>query len=129
MILDEQALFSDEQAITTTAPSTNTIKTNGDISKGTPVEVLVKVTTAFTGLTSLKVGVETSDAENFGTATTLVETPAILTADLVKGYEFPLKFLPKGIKKYLRLKYTVVGTATAGKITAGIVDGNVEAFA
>ena len=127
MILDEQALFSDEQAVTASAASTNVIKVNGDIGKGEPVEILAQVVAAFATCTSVKVGVQTDDAENFSNAVTLAETGAIAVASLVAGYKFPIKFLPKGIKKYLRLYYTVAGSnATAGKITAGVVDGSNE---
>ena len=127
MILDEQALFSDEQAVTASAASTNVIKVNGDIGKGEPVEILAQVVAAFATCTSVKVGVQTDDAENFSNAVTLAETGAIAVASLVAGYKFPIIFLPKGIKKYLRLYYTVAGSnATTGKITAGIVDGSNE---
>lgn len=127
MILDEQALFSKEQAITASAASTNVIKVNGDIGKGEPVEILAQVVADFATCTSVKVGVQTSTTENFSTPITLAETGAIAVADLIAGYVFPLKFLPKGIKKYLRLYYTVAGNnATTGKITAGIVDGSNE---
>lgn len=127
MILDEQALFSDKQAVTASAASTNVIKVNGDIGKGEPVEILAQVAEDFATCTSVKVGVQTSDTEAFSSVTTLAETGAIAVASLVAGYKFPIKFLPNGIKKYLRLYYTVAGNnATAGKITAGVVDGSNE---
>ena len=127
MILDNQAIFSDKQAVTASAASTNVIKVNGDIAKGEPVEILAQVVAAFATCTSVKVGVQTDSAEDFSNAVTLAETAAIPVASLVAGYVFPLKFLPKGIKKYLRLYYTVAGSnATTGKITAGIVDGSNE---
>ena len=129
MILDEQGLFSDAQAVTASAASTNVIKTNGDIGKGTPVEVLIQVDTAFATLTSLTVSVQTDDAENFSNAVTLASSGAVAAASLTKGYRFPIKFLPSGIKKYLRLYYTVTGSnASAGKITAGITDSLQESF-
>ncbi len=129
MILDEQALFSNAQAVTASAVSTNCIKVNGDIGKGEPVEILAQVVTDFATCTSLKVGVQTSDTENFSSVDTLVESGAIPVASLKAGYKFPIKFLPIGIKKYLRLYYTVAGSnATAGKITAGIVDGTNEGY-
>lgn len=127
MILDEQAIFSDKQAVTATATSTNVIKVNGDIGKGDPVEVLIQVVEAFAGLTSLKVAVQTCDTEN-GSYTDLVASDAIAAANLKAGYKFPIKFLPVGIKKFLRLNYTVVGTGTAGKITAGVVSGSNEGY-
>jgi len=129
MILDEQGLFSDEQAVTDSAASDNIIKTNGDIGKGTPVPILIQVTEAFAGLTSLTVSIQTDDAENFSNAVTLASSGAVPAASLTNGYRFPIKFLPSGIKKYLRLYYTVTGSnASAGKITAGITDGLQESF-
>lgn len=127
MILDEQALFSDKQAVTQTAASTNVIKVNGDIGKGEAVEILAQVVEDFAGLTSVKLAVQTCDTEN-GTYTDLVATGAIAVAKLKAGYKFPIKYLPVGIKKFLRLNYTVAGTGTAGKITAGIVDGTNEGY-
>ncbi len=127
MILDEQALFSDAQAITETAVSTNVIKVNGDIGKGEPVEVLAQVVEDFEGLTDITVAVQTCDTEA-GEYEDLVTTGAIELEKLKAGYKFPLKFLPIGIKKYLRLNYTVSGSASAGKITAGIVDGSNEGY-
>ena len=127
MILDEQALFSDKQAVTTTAASTNVIKVNGDIGKGEPVEILAQVVEDFAGLTSLKVAVQTCDTEA-GTYEDLVVTDAVVLAKLKAGYKFPIKFLPVGIKKFLRLNYTAAGTGTAGKITAGIVSGSNEGY-
>ena len=97
MILDEQALFSDKQKITATATSTNVVKVNGDIGKGEPVELLAQVVETFAGLTSLTLTVQTCDTEN-GSYEDLVSTGAILAADLVAGYKFPIKFLPVGNK-------------------------------
>lgn len=129
MILDEQALFSDKQAVTATAASTNVIKVNGDIGKGEPVEILAQVVETFAGVTSVKLSVQTCATED-GTYEDLVSTDAIAVAKLKAGYKFPIKFLPTGIKNFLRLNYTVVGTAagTAGKITAGIVSGSNEGY-
>lgn len=127
MILDEQGLFSDNQTITANTASTNIINTNGDIGKGTPVNLLIQVTDDFAGLTNLKVSVQTFDTEDFTTPVTLIEANEA-AENLKKGYKFPINVLPTGIKKYLRLYYTVTGTGTAGKITAGIVDGLQESY-
>lgn len=127
MILDEQALFSDKQEITATTVSTNVIKVNGDIGKGEPVEILAQVVEKFAGLTSVALTVQTCDTES-GSYEDLVSTGAIPVANLVAGYRFPIKFLPVGIKKFLRLNYTVVGEGTGGAITAGIVDGSNEGY-
>jgi hypothetical protein len=137
MILDKQSLFSDKQAITVTAASTNQIDLG---ATGTPVSgvsalksdlgisdvpLLIQVTETFATLTSLKVGVQVDNDVSFGSPKTVVESPAVAAADLKAGYKVPIVWVPRGTdERYLRLYYTVAGSdATAGKITAGITTG------
>ena len=127
MRLDNQAIFSNAQKITGATVSTNVVKMsstqNGltEVAFGTPIPFLIQVVEDFAGLTSLKVEVETAATEDFAEPKTLVaaEAPA---AELVTGYKFPIVQFPKGNLGYARIKYTPSGTATAGAITAGIVD-------
>lgn len=124
MILDKEALFSDDQAITATAVSTNVVDLGAsrDIGKGTPVPLLIQVTEDFATLTDLTATVETSDSEDFSSSDTLATSGAIAAADLLAGYQFPVQYMPIGVKRYVRINYTVGGTnATAGTVTAGIV--------
>lgn len=135
MIFSAEQLFSDDQAITTTAVSTNVIDLGAtgtvlrqpndlkrDIGKGTPIPILIQVTADFASLTSLQVTVQTDDAENFGNAVNIVSSDTVLAADLVAGYKFPIIWVPLGVnKRYMRLNYTVSGSASAGTVTAGIV--------
>lgn len=123
MILDKQNLFSDDQEVTVTADSTNVIDLGiAGMGKGEPVRLLAQVTTTFDGGTSIQASLVTSDSSTFNGATTLVETAAIAEAVLLAGYEFGLGgFMPEGIKRYNKLVYTVVGTMTAGAITAGFL--------
>jgi hypothetical protein len=143
MIFSLQQLFSNDQAITASAESTNVIDLgtpgtvmnapyplNRDIGRGTPIPILVQVTTSFATLTSLKVAVQSSDTEAFtGQVDTVTETEAIPVAQLVAGYQFRLDWVPKGTKhRYVRLYYTIAGSsATAGVVTAGITMGNQDA--
>jgi hypothetical protein len=66
-ILDRQILFSNEQAITATAASTDVVDlgANRDIGAGEPLYVLVQVMQAFDNLTSLTIALQTSATENF----------------------------------------------------------------
>ena len=132
MLFDKQALFSDNQAITATANSENVVcLAKGalkDVALGNPIPLAILVTEDFTGLTNLTVTIETSADEAFGTPTTLATTGAIAAADLKAGYTFPINFIPKGNLGYMRAKYTVSGSATAGKITAGVVASNGGGF-
>lgn len=126
MLLDKQNIFSDAQAVKATAVSENVIKMTPEkhlkeVSFGTPKPLLFQVVETFAGVTSVKVAVETSETADFSTKTTLVETAAIPVKNLVAGYRFPILYVPAGNQGYMRANYTVAGTGTAGKITAGII--------
>lgn len=127
MLLDVQTLFSDKQALTATAPSTNVVlMAQGplkEVAFGTPMPLLIQVVETFEGGTSVKFAVQTADNEAFTGATTLAETAAIPVADLKAGYRAPINFIPKGNKGYMRIYYTVVGSPTKGKVDAGLVAG------
>ena len=138
MIFDKQSMFSDAQAITASAASTNVIDLG---ASGTPyggaaalvrdlgksdAELNIQVVKDFATLTSLKVAVQTSDDEAFSSPAIVLESEAIPLATLKAGYRFPITRVPEGTnKRYVRLYYTVAGTnATAGTVTAGITLGN-----
>lgn len=129
MILDEQCLFSNNQAITASCVSTNILDLGKrEVSFGTPIDLIIQVTEDFNNLTSLSVAVQTSLNESFSTPVKLTETTLSL-ANLKKGEVLPIQFLPKGNLGYMRLSYTVTGTApTKGKVLAGIVDGAEQSF-
>lgn len=126
MLLDKEALFSDKQAITQSAASTDVIHTAKgkikEIAFGRPMPLIIQVEEDFATCTSVKVGVQTATDAAFTNPVTLAETAAIPVASLKAGYRFPINYMPKGNLGYTRLYYTVAGSnATAGKITAGIV--------
>lgn len=137
MIFDLQSMFSDQQAVTATAASTNVIDLGvaqtpqhakaaitRDVGRGRPIPVVVQVTEDFDALTSLTVALEVDDDEDFGTAE-VVQSVVVVLADLVAGKRIAPFYLPKGTdKQYARMNYTVTGdNATVGKITAGLVFG------
>lgn len=135
MILSNENLFSDGQAVTAAAAATNVIDLGergtpygaktalpGDIGKGNPVQFLVQLSDDFDG-DDLQVEVLTGTAS--GAVTTVAAT---LKATLAKikeaGFRFPVIYLPNGISdRYLTLKYTPGGTPTKGTVTAGITLG------
>lgn len=140
MIFSAQQIFSDAQAITATAISTNVIDTgvrgtpydaaaalNGDIGKGTPISILVQVVTTFNTLTSLTISIESDSVVGLSSSPVVAaSTGAVPLASLVQGYQIPIQVLPNNITgRYLGIRYTVGGTnPTLGKITAGITLGN-----
>ncbi|CAM7491194.1 Bbp16 family capsid cement protein [Klebsiella quasipneumoniae] len=125
MLLDQQALFSAAQAITATAASTNVIDTgsNKDVGKYGDIPLLMQVVEGFNNLTSLTVTVQTDDNSAFSSAADVLSM-TIPLASLVLGYKSPVITLPMKMERYIRLNYTVTGTApTTGKVTAGITGG------
>lgn len=136
MILSQKSIFSDNQAITADALSTNVLLLQEndnvygassvqsyDIGRGTPIPIEIVVTETFATLTSLTISVECGAADTLGTE---LASLTIAAAALVKGYRIPITALPAGVNaRYLGLRYNVNGSdATAGKITAGLSLGN-----
>lgn len=139
MIFDAQTRFSNAQAITASAASTNvidllaagipfghTVAVTRDLgvnSEMAEAELQIQVTEAFATATSVKVAVQTDDNSAFSSAATILETEAIPIASLIAGYVFNIDEFPfRTRERYVRLYYTVAGSdATAGKITAGVV--------
>lgn len=119
MLLDKTLAFSEEQAITASAASTNIIdqKAAGDAYGA--LWVVAKVDADFATLTSLTLGVQTDSASNFSSAETLASTGAVAAASLTEGEYICCFRLPAGCKRYIRLYYTVGGSnATTGKVSA-----------
>ena len=128
MIMDRQLLLSNAQAITATAVSTNTIDlaTARDVGIGDNLELFIKVTTALAGGTSVQFAFITSANADLSSATVIVQTPAIPAASLVAGSEWlriqvPALSQSAAVQRYIGVSYTVVGTFTAGTVTAGLV--------
>ena len=127
MITDSLLRVSEDQAITTTAFSTDTIDlgTARDIGEGTALYMNFCVTTALANGTSVKFEVVTSANANLSSPTVVGSSDVILTAALTQGKNVVVRINPdiagKG-KRYLGARYTVVGTFNAGKVTADVVE-------
>lgn len=138
MMLDKQNMFSDQQALGTSAVSTNSIDLWGqaatptipglggtvlhDLGRGAVPGLLVQVTVQPVGGTSVQAQIIMADDDLLtSNVVVLQESIAILTAALVPGYQFRLG-IPVGVsKRYLGVKYVISGTYTAGNVSAGIV--------
>lgn len=115
---DNKLRFSDGQAVTGSAASTYEIDcaiANANLGDGTPLVVEISIETTFVDGTSMTFELQHSAAGS--SYTTLVQTPAIAEASLVKGYKFQI-MVPKEHYRYLQMYYTVVGTHGAGAVTA-----------
>lgn len=121
-LVDAILIFSDEQAITATAASTNVIdfgEANANLGAGTPLIINFIITEAFATCNSLQISLQQGSTST--PATELINLPAILTASLTKGAYIPEIMIPSQHLRYLRLYYTIAGSnATTGKIFAYI---------
>ena len=127
MITDKLLRVSEDQALTTTAVSTNTIDLSvaRDVGEGTSLYMNFAVTEALANGTSVTFEVITSASANLGTPTVIGSSAAIVTASLTLGKNIVVTLNPdiagKG-QRYLGARYTVAGTYNAGKVTADIVE-------
>lgn len=128
MILDKQLEFSNAQAITATAPSTNVIDLGPKGPRGSstgvgghlPIEFTVGTTFTAAGAATLTIQIRTSDAADMSGATVVASSQALALTDLVAGKDVPYyPTLPANMKRYVDLNYVVTtGPMTAGTISA-----------
>ena len=129
MITDKLLRVSEDQAVTATAVSTNTIDLGvaRDIGQGMDLYMVFTVTENFATLTSLTIDVITDDNAALSSGAVNASTGAITLASggLAAGQQYAVRINPDiaGVaERYMGAKYTVSGSnATAGKITADIV--------
>ena len=123
MLLDQKNVFSDNQAITADAVSTNVIDfTKAGMGPGNPLSVIVQVTEAFNNLTSLEFQVQSCAVEGFGSGVVTHQKVSIALASLTLGKRVDLGSLLDGTLQYVRLNYDVTGTnPSTGKITAALL--------
>jgi hypothetical protein len=93
------------------------------------LKLLVEVTAAFTGLTSLQVALQGAPDNGSGLPGTFVTwwlSPAVALATLTVGarlYDMDMPRPPAGVvvPRFLQLAYTIAGTGTGGTLKAFIV--------
>lgn len=142
MIFDMQSLFSNAQAITAPASSTNVLDVGAmgkpkhadnayakDLGKGRKVPIRIQIVEDFAGaFTNLEISIQTDSTDAFSSPKT-VATHVVAKASALAGYVVPFDDFPIGTdERFVRLNYNLTGTqtASAGKITAGVVLGNDE---
>ncbi|VFS64153.1 Uncharacterised protein [Kluyvera cryocrescens] len=127
MILDKLLMFSEKQAVTATAASTDVIDlgpidgTVRDIGVGEPLEwfVTTDATATAAGAATVNVNLQTS-ADN-STWVTLASSGDLALSALTAGKRIVSQKVPQGVLRYLRLNYVVgTGPLTAGAFTSGI---------
>ena len=138
MILDQTLILSDSQAITATAPSTNTIDigqagvpfgastaVGRDLGIGQDIALTLNVTQAFNNLTSLQVTLQSDDTAAFSSPKEIASrTFTLAEINSTKMLPFLAEFPQGSDEQFIRALYTVTGTApTTGKIFLGVVAG------
>lgn len=126
MITDKLLRVSTDQAVTTTAVSTDTIDLSvaRDIGEGQELTMNFAVTEAFAGGTSVKFEVIGSASADLSSPTVIGSSDAVVTAALTLGKNVAVRMNPQvgsNGQRYLGARYTVVGTMSAGKVVADIV--------
>jgi hypothetical protein len=128
MIIDAQNRFSDAQAVTASAISTNVLDlgalpTTRDLGVGKSVYLCIYVdtTTVSAGSTTCTFSLESDSTADLATSATVHWTStAIAKATLVAGYVVAQVAIPLGsYERYLGVRYTVaVANFSAGAFTA-----------
>jgi hypothetical protein len=126
MITDKLLRVSTDQALTTTAVSTDTIDLSiaRDMGEGQELFMNFAVTAALTGGTSVKFEVIQSASADLSSPTVIGSTDAVVTASLVAGYNTAVRVNPQiGSRgqRYIGARYTISGTYSAGTVTADVV--------
>lgn len=134
MLLDQQNVFSDAQAITASAASTNSIDLGvaRNIGNATDLYLVFVVTTAFTDAISdstVTPSLQTDDNSAFSSAATIrtFETFAALTAkNTTRVYKLEPRDSAGGLfEQYIRVYYTVAG----GDLSTGAISAFLTADA
>ena len=120
MIMDDRLVFSDDQAVTITANSTNHLDflEGGDAGDELYLHIICTEDAAAVGLATVDFALETDDASDLLSTEELI-SKVVAKADLVAGKTVVNMRVPVGMKRYAVVKYTVAaGPLTAGKFKA-----------
>lgn len=123
MVLDAQAQFSDSQALTATAVSTNVIDLKGDfnIGIGEPMSVVISVEVALDDSDGDETYVFTVQSGSSATPTDVIATKTATRGDAA-GTKYVLGIpADTSADQYLRLNYTLGGTSPSGTVSAYLV--------
>jgi hypothetical protein len=127
MITDQFLRVSNAQAVTTTAVSTDSVDlgTARDIGEGQDLYIVFSVGTAFAGGTSIQFEAITADNGALTTNPTVVGASRVVpTANLTASSQFAVRVNPvigSTGRRFFGARYTVVGTMSAGTVTADVV--------
>lgn len=118
--VDAQNTYSDAQALTVTAVSTNLIDHGQDrnLGVGKPLGIVITVDVAAAGGGTLTISLQADDNSGFASPATVSTTTAIAAAALTAGAQIVLPVPPDTLtERFSRLNY-VLATMTGITVTA-----------
>ena len=122
MYVDAQQKYSDAQALTVTAVSTNAIDHSSDrnFGIGKPMAIVIAVTVAAGGTApTMQVTLQADTTSAFGAPVTVTSTSVLTAAQMVAGAKFILPVPPDLLTaRFTRLNYTMGGTTPTVTVTA-----------
>ena len=121
--LDQQLVFSDSQALTGSAASTNNIdlgQANRNIGIGEPMAVVIVVNVAAGGTTpTLAAQVQFDSTNGFGSAVSVDSGPAWSQSQLVAGARFVIPIdADLTLNEFVRVNYVMTGTSPTVTVTS-----------
>lgn len=130
-ILDSLLEFSDAQALTATAASTNTVDLQSDRNVGRGQDLYVAIYldgSAADGANADEtyvVDLQTDDNDSFSSATNVQQVA--IPRGSAQGSKFVMR-VPNDTERYLRLNYTLGGTTPSVTLSAYITPHEVESW-
>ena len=126
MYIDKFLQVSNEQAVTSTAASTDVIdfgQANPDVGMAEFCKMVITTDESATAAGAATVTFAVQDSADNSTFADVSVTAAIGKATLVAGYQIVIR-MPTKLRRYCRVNYTVgTGPLTAGKFSAQLVTG------
>ena len=124
--VDNNLVMSDAQALTVTAVSTKSIDTQTalrNLGSGEEIDLVVTIPTTMTAGGAATLTTSLQDSADNTAFVDVVLGPAVAVASLVAGFEVLRITLPRTLRRYIAMNYTVAtGPMTAGSITAYLTD-------
>ena len=120
-VLDNNEKFSDSQALTATADSTNhkDNTTDRDLGPGEPMAAIVYIETVLGGTSSptISVSIETDDNASFSLGTVIAVSKAFSVAEVGSGLEIVVP-MPMTNERFIQLIYTLTGSSPTATVSA-----------
>lgn len=120
MIFDSRLEFSDAQAVTSSAASTNIVDltSDRDVGPGERLWLVLTVQTAITGSSpTVSAVLQTDDNASFSSATAIATLETLTATNGTAGATFFMA-VPSNNERYLRVNYTAGGTVSTGAVNA-----------